>query len=316
MKVRLEDISYVRNTKPPRLRFRLNITNDQGKKGRFFNFIGEVFYYREQEEEYIGDNSILLGNLIDIERAILDIIPKMSRETSMDFVLDPIVKNVIEEHRNGNLQIRLRLRCHRFELDAENNMIGLYRDDGSIVGSRGTKYFEIPRSQWTDILSEAGYDKHQLIEIPIDYQEIISSTSSIQDIGLGSRLKTATEQLTLILRHMDEGDWAKAVADCRVALEALTKGDITIEGKSESAKMVIKKIMGSSGLPEKNVQSFNMLVERLKDYSSTQHHVKSNSGEDIELPALMRREDALFMVTATATIINLLSRKYRRQTKL
>jgi hypothetical protein len=314
MRVGLEDISYAKNTNPPRLRFRFNITNDQAKKGRYFNFIGEIFYYLEQEDEYVGDASILLGNLIDTERAVLDIEPRMSQIISMDFVLDPLVKNVIEEHRNGNLKIRLYLRCHRFEVDAEGNMIGLYRDDGSIFGPRGTTYVEIPRSQWTDILSEAGYDKHQLIEIPIDYQEILSSTASFENGGFGNRLQRATEQLTLILKHMADGDWRKAVADCRVSLEALTKGEITVDGNKESAKRVITQTLVSASIPEKNAQSFNELIERLKDYSSIQHHVKSTAGEDIELPAPMSREDALFVVSTTTTIINLLSRKYRRQT--
>lgn len=304
MRVKFSDMEYARDTAPPRLQFQLNITNDGNQKSKYFNFMGKVFLYLQD-----GVSELLLGNLIDTDRSILALHPQRNVDISLDFLFTPLIKNVIEENRDGNFQLRLLLRCHKFEFDEDNKISDFSRDEGSIFNK------EIQRSKWTDILSETGYDKFQLIEIPIDYQEIISSTSSIQDIGLGSRLIKATEQLTLILRHMDEGDWGKAVADCRVALEALTRGNVTIEGKMESAKSVINKTMLSSGLPEKNVTSFNELMERLKDYSSTQHHVKSDTGEDIELPAPMEREDALFVVTATATIINLLSRKYRRQTK-
>lgn len=317
MRVKFIDMEYIRNTAPPRLRFRFTITNDGGLPSTYFNFMGDVSFFLENEDsEFVGDDSLLLGNLIDTNRRIYEIKPAMTDDISLDFLLTPLIKNVIEENRDGNFQLKLYLRCHKFEYHPTGKIPKFSGDEGWVFNPGGSTGIEIPRSKWTDILSKAGYDKFQLIEIPIDYQEIIGSTGSIQDIGLGSRLQKATEQLTLILRHMAEGDWAKAVADCRVALEAFTKGTITIEGKSESAKTAINKIMLSSGLPEKNVQSFNEMVERLKDFSSTQHHIKSNSAEDIELPALMNREDALFMVTATATIINLLSRKYRRQTNL
>lgn len=317
MRVRFIDMEYARNTAPPRLRFRFTITNNGGLLSRYFNFMGDVSFFREKEDsEDVGNDSLLLGNLIDTNRRVYEMQPQRTADISLDFLLTPLIKNVIEENRDGNFQLKLYLRCHKFEYDPTGKIPKFSSDDGWVYSPGGSTGIEIPRSKWTDILSKTGYGKFQLIEIPIDYQEIISSTSSIQDMGLGSRLKKATEQLTLILRHMDEGDWAKAVADCRVALEALRKGNITIDGKMESAQKVINKIMMTSGLPEKNVTSFNMLMQNFKDYSSTQHHIKSNTGEDIELPALMNREDALFMVTTTATIINLLSRKYRRQTNL
>lgn len=316
MRVRFIEMEYARNTAPPRLRFRLTITNDGNQIRKYFNFIGEVFFHREDvDTEYIGEGSFLLGNLIDTDRNIYELQPQRSVDVSFDFLFTPLIKNVIEENRDGDFKLRLYLRCYMFEKD-ENGKIKVFsRDEGGVFSPGSSPGLDIHRSHWADILSEAGYDKFQLIEIPIDFHEIISTASSLDDAGLGTRLQTATEQLKTILRHMDEGDWAKAVADCRVALEALTKGTIAIEGKRESAKSVIKKIMLSSGLPEDNATSFNELIERLKAYSSTQHHVKSSAGEDIDLPAPMGREDALFVVTATATIINLLSRKYRRLTK-
>lgn len=261
--------------------------------------MGDVSFLRENEDsEYVGDDSFLLGNLIDTDRMVYDLKPQMNVDISLDFLLTPLIKNVIEENRDGNFQIRLYLRCHKFEYHPTGKIPKFSRDEGGIhpAGSTG---LEIQRSQWADILSKAGYEKYQLVEIPIDYGEIIERGKSLSGERLIRRIKEATKHLEKIMRIMDEGRWGVAVGECRIALEALTKG--------EGYKTEINQVLEKSGFPDKNIKEFRKLIESLKSFTSMRHHYQE---KEIIVP--MGREDALFAVATLTTIINLLSRKLQK----
>ena len=74
-------------------------------------------------------------------------------------------------------------------------------------------------------------------------------------------------------------------------------------------------LVQDSGFPETHVKSFRILMEQLNSYASLKHHVKIGEEEkDIIVP--MGREDALFVVLNTTTILNVLLRKLNRLNNL
>lgn len=109
------------------------------------------------------------------------------------------------------------------------------------------------------------------------------------------------------MRKMDEGEWGEVVGECRIALEALTKGN--------GAGRSISTLLESSGFPEKNVKSFRTLLEQLKTFTSLKHHAVVD-GKAKDIIVAMGREDALFAISSLTTIINLLARKFLRQNQL
>ena len=311
MRAKFDSVEYVRSSRPPRIKFWFTVTND-GNRSKFYGFRGQVRLIVQDSDPSIGNEwSIILNDVYDAENQIIDIDHDKSRQVGLDFILDPYQKIVIEDNRKGDLRLRIFIRAYKIDSAEEKPNI---LSESCHVSSRYGTDIDIPRSQWADILSEADYDKYLILEIPIDFGKIISHSKSLEGEGLQNRIRKASDQLTKIMREIDEGRWRKAVGDCRIALEALTKGNVrTIEGKTISADRAISELLQKSGFPEKNIQSFKILIEQLKSYTSLQHHIKSESGEDIELPVPMDREDAIFAVATVTTIINLLSRKFSKQ---
>jgi len=112
----------------------------------------------------------------------------------------------------------------------------------------------IPRSRWADILQEAGYDSFQIIELPLNYDEIITQTKDLSEIGLGGRLRKATIHLEHVIRKMDEGNWNDAVGECRLVLETLTKDKVLDEnGERISADEAINRILKKKWISRKKI---------------------------------------------------------------
>lgn len=252
---------------------------------------------------YIQEPEIYLGEAVDPHQTILNLRPKDSRDFYLDYTLFPYTKNIIEDIRDGDLQIKLQLRYYKEQLNEDGTRQSFNSQWGNVT-QRRSSVIRIHSSQWSNFLSQAGYDSFQIIEIPINYEKIKASTLSLGDNDLQGRLKKATGQLDRIMVLMDEGRWPEAVGECRICLEAMTKGD--------GIRSEINSILESSGFPEKNITSFRMLLEQLESFTSLKHHAIVGD-EEKELIVPMDREDALFAVSTLTTTINLLSRKYLKQ---
>lgn len=309
MQAKYAEVSYVPDSRPPIIRFYITITNDFPSRVNLFGFKGRLTYFVSPDK----NESILLGHITDSAQDIFELSPNQSRELSLDFILNPFKKMVIEDTRVGDLYFRIYLRCYKLEIPQNAGAkTNLTSEQGWVQSSRGD-HIIIPRSRWADMLSDAGYDKNQIIELPLDYGEIIRYSKSLSKKGLQNRLSKASEQLEKVIRKMDEGRWREAVGDCRGIIEMLTKGMVKDEdGKTISVEKAINNSLRRSGLPEKNINSFRMLIEQLNSFSSLTHHTIVN-GKDVEEAVPMDREDALFTVTTLTTIINLLSRKFQKQ---
>lgn len=310
MEAKFERIEYVSNSRPPRIRFYINITNDGGEMFNVFGFGGDIRYkYLMKQQEHF----FLLNELVDTEMSTIQLNPKGSYTLTLDYILDPYSKIIIENKRLGDVKFRIWLKYY-FNKIEQNGRIQPVNSTREEVRFGNSNEIRIARSDWANILSEAGYDKYQLIELPLDYGDIIEFSKSLQDKGFQNRLLKAGEQLSKIMRKMDEGQWREAVGECRIAFEALTKDMVQNEkGELISAKRAITELLRKSGFPQNTIRSFNMLIEQMKSYTSLQHHIKSESGKEIELPVPMDREDALFAVSTLTTIINLLARKFQKQ---
>lgn len=252
---------------------------------------------------YIQEPEIYLGEAVDPHQQILNLNSRDSRNFFLDYTLFPYTKNIIEDIRDGDLMIKLQLRYYLEQFN-EEGMRQSFTSTWGRVTQRGLELIRIHSSEWSDILSQTGYDSFQIIEIPIDYGKIKSATGGLSDDDLQGRLKKSTVHLDKIMGLMDEGRWPEAVGECRICLEAMTKGN--------GVRSEINSVLESSGFPEENITSFRMLLEQLKSFTSLKHHAVVD-GEDKELVVPMDREDALFAVSTLTTIINLLSRKYLKQ---
>lgn len=312
MKASFSELVYVETSQPPKIRFHVSIHNETTNIVIAHGFKAEFRLFLTKRPNSV-DETLYLGELHDPQQQVLRLDPKDSADMFLDYSLSPLAKNIIEKRRNGEIIFRILLRYYSESIQPNGNKFPI-TSQWAQVSVRYSNDIRIPSSQWANILRQAGYDRYQLIELPIDYGEILSRTKSLDGDGIQDRLRKASVQLTHILEKMNEGQWRNAVGECRIALEALTRDNVkNADGEQISAKAAISDILRKSGFPKKNVESFQMLVEQLKIFSSLQHHIKSESGEDIELPVPMDREDALFAVSSMTTILNLLASKYHKQ---
>jgi asparagine N-glycosylation enzyme membrane subunit Stt3 len=202
----------------------------------------------------------------------------------------------------------LYISAYKIQVDAPR--INIQNEQCQVVTDTGLNYIKIPRSLWVDFLQEAGYNKFQIIEIPIDYSDIISNAKKFKQQGIEDRFKKAAQQLEIVMKKMDEGNWADAVGECRLVIDNFRKGTVKDDDGGEISPLkIIEKILKRSGFPSENVEGFKQMIERIYAYSSMKYHIKVN-GEDEEIIISMGREDALFVVSNTVTILNLLTRKY------
>lgn len=302
MKPSFQRLEYVRASKPPKIRFHISLTNETPHNQIAFGFKAEIRMTVGKKVPYIQEPEIYLGEAIDPHQTVLRLKPKDSNDFYIDYTLFPYTKNIIEDIREGDIMIKLLLRYYLEQRGEEGTSKGLTAQWGHVTQHRSNDII-IHSSQWSDILSQAGYDSFQIIEIPVDYGKIKSATGSLGDDDLQGRLKKSTVHLDKIMGLMDEGRWPEAVGECRICLEAMTKGN--------GVRKEINSILESSGFPEKNVNSFRILLEQLKSFTSLKHHAIVD-GEAKELIAPMDREDALFAVSTLTTMINLLARKYQK----
>lgn len=306
MKAIYQGLSYQGGTRPARLKIRFSVINDSGHEGIFFGFKGQfrIINARNEAENY----NTYIGELFDITNLAYTINANTQAPIELYFILDPYTKEVIEEQRLGNL--RFNFNVSSFRIQTDNPKINMVNEGTQVTNDTGNNIIKIPRSEWTDILQESGYNKFQIVEIPIDYSEIINRAKNLGNDGIEDRFKKAAQHLETIMKKMDEGNWSESVGECRLVIDTLTKEQIKNEdGEFISIQEAIGQILKKNGFPDKNITSFKMLLVQLSSYCSLKHHVNLDGNEqDIIVP--MKREDALFVVSNTVTILNLLTRKY------
>ena len=122
MRLRYNRVSYVPNSKPPIIRFHITVTND-GERARFFGFNGELSCYQESEYD-VGNSSIILGNVYEPRSRVHDLPHDRSYDITLDYQLNPYVKDTIEKLREGDLKFKLYLTCYKQEMDAEGKISG------------------------------------------------------------------------------------------------------------------------------------------------------------------------------------------------
>jgi len=306
MKAQFRSIDCIGGSRPARLQIGFYVTNDSGQQGTFFEFKGQLRIPSKDG----GFNFLYLGDLNNISNQTISIAPNMQSPVDLTFILDPYTKNIIEEQRDGDLTFLFYLTAYRVQVDASH--FNIQNEQTQVLNDRGETLIRIPRSQWADILQDAGYGKLQIIEMPIDYVKIINSTEKLGKEGIEDRFKKSAQHLKIVMNKMNDGNWSEAVGECRLVLDNLRKDTVKDEkGENVSPIKVIENILKKSGLPSENIDGFKQLIERLYSYTSMKHHiVTGEEKEEILIP--MGKEDALFVVSSTVTILNLLTKKYLR----
>jgi len=296
-------IEYVETSNPPKVRFHFQFTNTSGNLANSYGYKAELRLFTGNKDTSNMSEGIYLGELLDPHQQFLRLRPKDTRDIYLDFTLFPYTKNVIGKYRDGDLIFKILLRYYHEPLDEQGKRQSI-NSAWKHVLQRHSQDIRIPNSEWSSILTKAGYDSFQIIELPINFNKIRDETRSLEEKNFQLRLKKASDHLVNIMVLMDEGNWSEAVGECRICLEALTRGD--------GVRKEINIVLESSGFPEKNIVSFRNLLQQLVTFTSLKHHAVIDD-EEKELVVPMGREDALFAVSTLTTIINLLSRKYLKQ---
>ncbi len=127
-----------------------------------------------------------------------------STQVRLQIPLDLIKIGRIERSRTGDLSAALTFRA----------LLAIHSQSGEVqrfeIGRVETIAFDIPKSQWVEkILPGLGYGGLELLEVRID--------SSIRPEGLPQ----SVQELRQAQKYLNEGEWEKAVAHCRNAVEAI-----------------------------------------------------------------------------------------------
>ncbi len=296
-------IEYVETSNPPKVRFHFQFPNDSGYLLNCFGIKAELKLTKGKNGASNPPDRVIVGDLIDPNQHFLRLQPKDTSPIYLDFILFPYTKNVIEEIRDGDLVFQITLRYYQEILDEQGKRQTI-NSAWKHVLQRHSQEIRIPNSEWSSILNKAGYASFQIIELPINFKKIRDEVGSLEEKDFQLRLKKSSDHLVKIMVLMDEGNWSEAVGECRICLEALTKGD--------GVRKEINTVLESAGFPEKNILSFRNLLQQLVTFTSLKHHAVIGD-EEKELVVPMGREDALFAVSTLTTVINLLSRKYLKQ---
>lgn len=162
--------------------------------------------YATEQRVKLPENTNLLSH---------SILNESSFRTQFQFLLTNEIVNKIEKHRNGDLNFTLELSFQASiykELPgtATQSLSNLYVS--GIENGSGTIQFQISQSHWIKkVLPGLGYGAIRLIEMP-GQNEI-----------LGEDYKKTLDELEAAKIYFVNGDYDKAVAHCRVAIEPFKK---------------------------------------------------------------------------------------------
>ncbi|MCI0721558.1 MAG: hypothetical protein L0338_21685 [Acidobacteria bacterium] len=200
------------------------------------------------------------------------------RQVNLEIPLDQFKLSRMEESRTGNLQGALKFRM----------LVALHEPNGQIgfdIAESGELGFAIPKSDWVEkILPTLGYGKLELLEIRIP--------EAVKPRGL----PLTVEELKRAKKYLDQGEWDKAVAHCRNAIEAIPRSR-KLAGRPQHVPDKLEAFVAQH-IKEKIGESLAvLLLEHLKSVyrvTNIAHH-PSQAGH-------FRRADAEFIVRSAMTL--------------
>ncbi len=140
----------------------------------------------------------------------------------------------------------------------------------------------IPQSEWVRILSQMGYQRTLLLEVPVP------------DSGNAPEMAGAVEFLAEAQRQMIEGHYRQAVGSCRDALEQLAAA---LQDGSNFPRPLADALGGTSRWPK--AERLRLLRRALTIVTHPAKH-----GDPMALSFEWDREDARSLISMTAAVIS------------
>ena len=296
-----------RGSVPPRLRSRIRVQGEENDDYTVFALFGEVkLVTREGGEMSLGSFHPNLETFAVHKRT--------KRDFRFYLDLDEYKRNVIEDERlNGDVTFKIWLTYQYFYYPThEGEKLVYVRELNSnalwVRTAEGGDRITVEQSRWNKVLHQLGYRKRLLIELPIDFEEILSSIPKHPREGLIRRIEIASKSFQKALNELRIGKWRNAVVESRKVYEALSKRKLE---NGKSVKEAIQKMLLEYGLPKQNKDNITNIIENFWLYTSPTHHILDDEGNIIkeDEATMFGREDAFLTVTTAGLLIKMLTEK-------
>lgn len=293
-----------RGSVPPRLRFRIRLESEDQDDFSIFGLFGEV-----RLRTRLG-GEISLGRLHHhLEGFRIKPNTKRGLDSYLDF--DEYTRHVVEKERNdGDVNFKILLGYQYFtRAKGVSDVVANINSSQVLVRTaEGSDIITVEQSRWNKILQQLGYRERLLLELPIDFEEILSSIPKNPQAGLIRRIGVASKSFQKALNELRIGKWRSAVVESRKVYEALSKKKLE-DGKQ--VKEAIQELLLKYGLPKRNKDNITNIIENFWSYTSPTHHILDAEGNTIkeDAPTMFGREDALLTVTTAGLLIKMLIEK-------
>ena len=291
---------------PPRLRFRIRLQGQEHDDYTVFALFGELKLRTQSGVE------ISLGNFHpNLEPFLVNPAAQPEFVFSLDF--DENKRHAVENERDdGDVNFKILLHYQYFKLETtlegHERVRTISSKELGVNTAEGSNTITVEQSRWNKVLGKLGYSKRLLLELPIDFEEMLSSIPKNTQEGLLRRIQIASESFRKALNELRIGKWREAVVESRKVYEALSKKKLE-DGKD--VKEAIQELLLKYGLPKQNKDNITNIIESFWAYTSPTHHILDSGGNAIkeEEPTLFGREDAFLTVTTAGLLIKMLADK-------
>jgi hypothetical protein len=259
-----------------------------------------------------GGGDISLGNFRPNFTPFL-VTPRTKQESDFYLDFDENKRHAVENERDeGNVNFTIWLEYLYFSLgktpEGAERVKTVSSNGLSVKTAEGSNMITVEQSRWNKVLDQLGYSKRLLLELPIDFEEILSSIPKHPQEGLIRRIGIASTSFQKALNELRTGKWREAVVESRKVYEALSKKKLE-DGKD--VKEAIQELLLKYGLPKQNKDNITNIIESLCAYTSPTHHILDDEGKIIkeDEPTMFGREDAYLTVTTAGLLIKMLTEK-------
>lgn len=296
-----------RGSVPPRLRFSVSLQGEENDDFIVFALFGEVNLLTR------GGGVISLGSFHpNLETFAVNRRTKRIFNFCLDF--DDYKRHGVEgERNNGDVTFKILLTYQYFNYKTQEGkkleiVKNLLSNGLGVRTAEGSDRITVEQSRWNKILNQLGYRKCLLFELPIDFEEILSSIPKHPQEGLIRRIDAAAKAFQKSLNALRAGKWRSAVVESRKVYEALSKKKLE---NGKSVKEAIQEMLLKYGLPKQNKDNITKIIENFWAYTSPTHHILDDEGKIIkeDEPTMFGREDAFLTVTTAGLLIKMLAEK-------
>jgi len=291
---------------PPRLRFRIRLQGGEGDDFTVFTLFGKA------KLQTRGEGDIDLGNFHPNLSAFV-VKPTTTQEADFCLGFGENKRRVVENERDaGDVNFKIWLDYQYFRLgktpEGEERVKTVSSNGLWVKTAEGSGTIMVEQSRWNKVLDRLGYSKRLLLELPIDFEEILSSIPKHPQEGLIRRIEVASKSFQKALNELRIGKWREAVVESRKVYEALSKRRLE---NGKDVKEAIQLVLLKYGLPRQNKDNITNIVENLWAYTSPTHHILDAEGKVIkeDEPTMFGREDAYLTVTTAGLLIKMLAEK-------